>query len=159
MKDGLEQSRLGSNNDMRFWVLQWTEVDPLFGLVTHPVFGREFVRQVVSKHRPAWVDAPTKKQWKKLSSQMDKLMCKTSHAADVKRAGTKRLGKAWMIWVTLMRSMSCGKCSIGTGTNTAQTRSTVIGWRLRVKLNSSSENAMLQTRSGSTTLTTTLVTT
>jgi len=71
MKDALDLNRQGFHNDMRFWMVQWTEVDALFGLVTHPTLGPEFVRQVVLKHRPAWVGAQTKVQWKTLSSAMN----------------------------------------------------------------------------------------
>ena len=78
LEDGLEASREGVHNDLRFWMVQWTEVDALFGLVTHPTFGPEFVRQVLSKIRPSWFPAHTtsaaqKKDWKKLSQGVDKV--------------------------------------------------------------------------------------
>jgi hypothetical protein len=74
----------------RGW-LQWTEVDALFRLVTHPTFGPEFVRQVLSQIRPRWVRTHTtksaqKKDWKKLSQGVDK-----AH----KKRITELLTKSW----------------------------------------------------------------
>ena len=68
LKDGLE----AAHRDLRFWMAQWTRAPELLGMVTDPILGPEFVRQILPIVQPTWATATVKKAWKRRSKNVNK---------------------------------------------------------------------------------------